>query len=139
MQTSLFRKSAVLIEKNPLHRKLYADVLAANGFDVYVAKSAMDGLVKTKEARQDLAVIDTEIGEESFVEKLIVKMKSERASNLMPIVGLSAYNLESRKKIEKILDLFLTKPFSIDRFIESIFMCIEDKVNDCQSPNNQSG
>ena len=54
MQTTLFRKSAVLIDQNPLQCKLYEDVLNANGFDVYVAKSTMDGLVKIKEKKQDI-------------------------------------------------------------------------------------
>jgi DNA-binding response OmpR family regulator len=98
MQANLFKKSAVLIERNSLHCKLYEDVLTANGFDVYVARSAMDGLIKIKETNQDIAVINTEIAEETFVEKLVSKMKSERSSSLMPIVGLSSYAPESKKK-----------------------------------------
>jgi len=135
MQSTLFKKSAVLIEKSPLHSRLYEDVLIANGFDVYIAKSAMDGLIKIKEAEQDLAIINTEIAEESFIEKLTSKMKAERASRFMPIIGLSIYKKENKKKIAKILDDFLTKPFSIDTLIESIFTCIESKINGCKSFN----
>ncbi|MDR1982357.1 MAG: hypothetical protein LBQ08_00975 [Holosporaceae bacterium] len=131
MQANLFKRSAVLIEKNSLHCKLYEDVLSANGFDVYVAKSVMDGLIKVKETKQDLTVINTEIAEESFIEKLISKMKTEQASNLMPIIGLSAYTSECKKNIAQMLDAFLTKPLSIDRFVESVFTCIENKVNGC--------
>ncbi|MDR2157722.1 MAG: hypothetical protein LBO02_00160 [Holosporaceae bacterium] len=101
MQANLFKKSAVLIERDSLHCKLYEDVLTANGFDVYTAKSAMDGLIKIKETKQDLAVINTEIAEESFIEKLIAKMHSERASNLMPIIGLSSYSAEFKKILQK--------------------------------------
>jgi DNA-binding response OmpR family regulator len=136
MQANLFKKSAVLIERNLLHCKLYEDVLTANGFDVYVAKSAMDGLIKVKETKQDLAVINTEIAEESFVEKLISKMKSEKASDFMPIIGLSSYNLDCKKNIAKTLDAFLTKPVSIDKFIESIFVSIENRFNGCESINS---
>ncbi|MDR2107128.1 MAG: hypothetical protein LBO73_01220 [Holosporaceae bacterium] len=137
MQTNLFKKSAVLIEKNALHRKLYEDVLTANGFDVYVAKSAMDGLIKVKETKLDLTVINTEIASESFTEKLITKMKSEQASNLMPIVGLSAYGSECKKNISEMLDVFLTKPVSVDKFVESVFKCIEDKINGCPDSDNK--
>jgi DNA-binding response OmpR family regulator len=129
MQASLFRKSAVLIEKNSLHCMLYEDVLEANGFDVYVAKSAMDGLIKIRETRRDLAVINTEIAEESFVEKLIAKMKTERAFVSMPIIGLSVYKPECKKNIAETLDAFLTKPISMDKLTESIFTCIESKIN----------
>ena len=51
MQASLFRKSAVFIEQNPQQSMLYEDVLNANGFDDYVAKSTMDGLQKIKEKK----------------------------------------------------------------------------------------
>ncbi|MDR0753661.1 MAG: hypothetical protein LBE95_03275 [Holosporaceae bacterium] len=136
MQANLFKKSAVLIEKNSSHRKLYKDVLIASGFDVYIAKSAIDGLIKTKETQQDLVVINTEAGEESFIEKFISKMRDESMSNVMLIVGLSVYKQEYKKNIAKILDAFLTKPLSIDRFIESILTGIESRADGCKSPSN---
>ncbi|MDR3186904.1 MAG: hypothetical protein LBT63_00515 [Holosporaceae bacterium] len=132
MQANLFRKSAVLIEQSPLQCRLYEDVLTANGFDVYVAKSAMDGLIKIKEAPQDLAIINTELAEESFMEKLISKMKTGHRSSIMPIVGLSIYEREYKKNISETLDAFLTKPFSIDRFLETIFSCLESGVDGCK-------
>ncbi len=136
MQASLFRKSAVLIEQNPQQGKLYEDVLNANGFDVYVAKSAMDGLQKIKEKKQDLTVINTEIAEENYMKRFIEKVKTEETSTDMPIVGLSIYNAECKKNIAQVLDAFLTKPLSIDKFMESVFGCIEKKVNGCENPCN---
>jgi DNA-binding response OmpR family regulator len=137
MQANLFKKSAVLIEKNPSHCKHYEYVLVANGFDVYVARSAIDGLVKVKETRQDLVIINMELAEESFIEKFISKMRDESKSDLMPIIGLSVYNQECKKNIAKILDVFLTKPLSIDRFTESVFTSIENRLNGCKSSDNQ--
>ena len=136
MQASLFRKSAVLIEQNPQQGMLYEDVLNANGFDVYVAKSAMDGLQKLKEKKQDLAIINTEIAEDSYMKKFIERVKAEQISAEMPIVGLSIYNEECKKNIAQLLDAFLTKPISIDKFMESIFGCIENKINGCESSVN---
>ncbi|MDR0677511.1 MAG: hypothetical protein LBF57_02460 [Holosporaceae bacterium] len=133
MQVGLFKKTAILIEKNSLHCQLYEDVLSANGFNVYATKSAMDGLIKMKNSKQDLTVINTEIAEISFIEKLITKIRSEESLNLMPIVGLSTYGREYKENIIKMLDAFLTKPLSIDRFIESIFECIEKRTNGCKS------
>jgi two-component system cell cycle response regulator DivK len=137
MQTNLFRRSAILIEQNPLQGRLYEDVLKANGFDVYIAKSAMDGLVKVKETTQDLIVINTEIAEESFMEKLVSKVRSESASSVTPVIGLSIYNRERKKNIAKALDAFLTKPLSIDKFIESVFNCLESKANGSKNTINQ--
>ncbi|GHT98646.1 hypothetical protein FACS1894126_4340 [Alphaproteobacteria bacterium] len=136
MQTTLFKKTAVLMEQNQLQCNLYRDILSANGFDVYVAKSAMDGLMKIKEKPHDLTVINIEIAEELFIEKLINKIHSESTAKFMPIIGLSIYNQENKKNMLKNLDAFLTKPLSIDRFIESVFVCIEKKHNDSENSYN---
>jgi two-component system cell cycle response regulator DivK len=136
MQTNLFRRSAILIEQNILQYKLYEDILNAYGFEVYVARSPMDGLAKIKESPRDLAIINIEIAEESFLEKLVSKIRSEQTIAHLPIVGLSIYSKERKKNIAKTLDAFLTKPISIDRFIESIFSCLENKDNGCKDFGN---
>ncbi|GHU14761.1 hypothetical protein FACS189449_11890 [Alphaproteobacteria bacterium] len=136
MQTALFKKTAILMEQNSIQSNLYRDILSANGFDVYVAKSAMDGLIKIKEKPQDLAIINVEIAEESFIEKLINKIRSENTAKFMPIIGLSIYNQENKRNMLKNLDAFLTKPISIDRFIESVFVCIEKKHNGSENSCN---
>ena len=59
----------------------------------------MEGLQQIKENEYDLAVINVDIGEESFVEKLINKIHSERSE--LPIVGLSIYEQEKKKNIAK--------------------------------------
>ena len=133
MQANLFKRTAILIDSSSVQSRLYQDILIANGFDVYIAKSAMDGLQKIKESKHDLAVINTEIAEESFLEKFISKVRSEKSTELMPIVGLSIHAENSKKNIAKILDGFFTKPISIDTFIASIFECIERKVCGCES------
>ena len=96
----------------------------------------MDGLVKIKEKKQDLTVINTEIAEDAYMEKFIARVKHEKTSSEMPIVGLSIYSEECKKNIAKSLDAFLTKPLSIDKFMESVFRCIENKINGCESFSN---
>jgi response regulator RpfG family c-di-GMP phosphodiesterase len=136
MQTTLFRRTAILMEQHPLHSKLYKDILTANGFDVSIAKSAVDGLMQIKNNKHDLVIINTEIAEEAFIGKLVGKIQSDKATQDMPIVGLSIYSKECKKNISKIMDAFLTKPLSIDKFMESIFACIENKSNGCQSTSS---
>ena len=125
MQATLFKRNAVLIEQNPMHCRLYSDLLEANGFDVYVAKSVMDALVKIRNKAQDLAIINTEIVEEKFIQKFIQNVKEEENSKDLPIIGISIYPEDKQKNVAKVVDSFLTKPFSLDRLIESIDSCIE--------------
>ena len=87
-------------------------------------------LLTIKENEYDLAVINVDIGEELFVEKLLHKIRSERS--ILPIVGLSIYEQEKKKNIAKAVNKFLTKPFSIDTFIDSVVVCVENGcANSC--------
>jgi len=136
MQASLFKRNAVLVDQNPMHCRLYSDLLEANGFDVYIAKSVMDALVKIREKTQDLVLINTEIVEEKFIQKFIHNVRNEEASKNLPIIGISIYGEDKKKNIAGIVDSFLTKPFSLDRLMESIDSCIEE-TNDTESLNYQ--
>lgn len=130
MQENLFKMNAILVESDFLQNRLYNDILDSTGFEVFSAKSAMEGLQQIKENEYDLAVIDVDIGEESFIEKLLNKIHSEHSE--LPIVGLSIYEQEKKKNIAKAVNKFLTKPFSIDTFIECVVMCVENGcANSC--------
>lgn len=127
MQASLFKRNAVLVEQNPMHCRLYSDFLEANGFDVYIAKSVMDALMEIRKKSSDLAIINTEIVEEKFIQKFIQNIKEEEISKNLPIIGISIYPEDKKKNIAEIVDIFLTKPFSLDKLTESIDRCIEEK------------
>ncbi len=137
MQTNLFMKSAVLIEQNPIQGKLYKDVLSANGFEVSLVNSISEGMVQIKENSQDLAVINTEIANDTCIEKFVQAVRSHQndSQKQTPVIGLSIYKENNKRDMAKIFDLFLTKPISIDKFMESVYECIESK-NGCSNFNN---
>lgn len=126
MQTDLFKKSAILVNQKPLEGLLYSDILSANGFDVYIAKSVMDALLKIKEKSQDLVLLDLDFASQNFVEKFIKKLKDDSQCKNTAIVGLSVYNREDQGNLAHMLDGLLTKPCSIDKFITGIFSSIEN-------------
>lgn len=126
MQTDLFKKSAILINQKPLEGLLYGDILSANGFDVYIAKSVMDALLKIKEKPQDLVLIDLDFASQKFVEKFIGKLRNDTQCKNTAIVGISVYNREDQENIADMLDGILTKPCSIDRFTTGVFFSIEN-------------
>ena len=137
MQATLFKKNAILIEQDQAQYRLYCDILSANGFEVWSAKSIIDSVNKIREKAYDLMVINTEIAEESFLEKVIAKIREEKHSQFMPIVGISLHKEKSKKNITKMLDAFLTKPLLIDKFIECVFNSVEIKSSGCKSTYNQ--
>ena len=135
MQPGLFKKNAVLIEQDFVQCRLYEDLLEASGFDVYIAKSAMDALTKIRQEKQDIAIINTEIAEDKFIKKFVEKIKTEE--NSLPISGISIYSKEKKQNIANILDNFLTKPFSIDTFMNAIDGCLEEEKNGCENSDYQ--
>ena len=135
-QATLFRKNAILIEHDQVQRELYCDILNVNGFEVHNAKSAIDSIAKIRKEPYDLMVINTEIAEESFLEKAISKVREEKHSQFMPIIGVSLYEEKNKKNITKILDAFLTKPLSIDKFMECVFNSVETRSNGCKSTHS---
>ena len=113
MQTNLFMKSAVLVEQNPIQGRLYRDVLNANGFEVDLAQSITDGIMKIKEHPQDVAIINTEIASEPFIEKFIQavqNMQEKSGRKQTPVIGLSIYKEENKKNLSKITRLFSKVP-----------------------------
>ncbi len=127
MQTSLFRRSALLVENHPRQELLYRDVLAANGFDVFSTKSPMESLLQLKASKTDIFIINTEVAGETFLEKFLLKVRSDQANDTMPIIGLSLYSCDQKTRIKNYLDSILTKPVSTDTFIEKIFKCLENR------------
>lgn len=129
MQANLFRKSAVLIEPNFVEAELYKDIMSANGFDVYVAKSPMDALVKLREKNQDLFLLNMEVAGTSFLEKFLRNVRKEKNCAITTIVGMSIYRPEDRRTPPKELDACLTKPCAIDALVNTIFDCIEKRTH----------
>ncbi len=127
MQTSLFRRSALLVENHARQELLYRDVLAANGFDVFSTKSPMESLLQLKASKTDIFIINTEVAGETFLEKFLLKVRSDQANDTMPIIGLSLYSCDQKTRIKNYLDSILTKPVSTDTFIEKIFKCLEHR------------
>lgn len=128
VQENLFKREALLIENDFLQSKLYRDILDFNNFEVSLVKSGVDGLRKIREKKYDVAIMNVDIGQEPFVEKLLQKVHEE--SPFLPIIGLSIYESRSKKSVSALLNKFLTKPFSIDTLIECVVVCVE---NGCEN------
>lgn len=135
MQGDLFRKSAVLLEQNPIEAELYHDILSANGFDVYVASSPMDALVRLRESNKDLAIIDLNIAGHAFTDKFLKNIKQENCCESTTLLGLSMHEQKEKNAYE--VDSCLTKPCSIDTFMQVVFDSLEQKAYGCECFDNQ--
>nr|WP_301332596.1 response regulator [Parerythrobacter lacustris] len=119
--TVLVAKRILVVEDNDLNRKLFCDVLRANGFEV---EPVADGELALNAARAfapDLAIMDIQLPNISGLD-LIAAMKRDTTLADVPILAVTAY--AGKGDEERIRDAgaadYLSKPVSIRPFMEAV-------------------
>ena len=114
-------KRILVVEDNDLNRKLFCDVLRANGFAV---EPVADGELVLNAARAfapDMVLMDIQLPNVSGVD-LIAALKADRALAAVPILAVTAY--AGKGDEDRIRDAgaadYLAKPVSIGPFMTAV-------------------
>ncbi len=114
-------KRILVVEDNDLNRKLFCDVLRANGFEV---EPVADGELVLNAARAfdpDLVIMDIQLPGVSGVD-LIAAMRRDSALLDTPVLAVTAY--AGKGDEERIRDAgatgYLSKPVSIGPFMAAV-------------------
>ncbi len=114
-------KSILVVEDNDLNRKLFCDVLRANGFEV---EPVADGELVLNAARAlapDLVIMDIQLPGVSGVD-LITRMRRDGALRDTPVLAVTAY--AGKGDEDRIRDAgangYLSKPVSIGPFMAAV-------------------
>ena len=114
-------KRILVVEDNDLNRKLFCDVLKANGFEV---EPVADGELALNAARAfapDLVIMDIQLPNISGLD-LIVAFKRDASLADTPILAVTAY--AGKGDEERIRDAgakdYLSKPVSISPFMAAV-------------------
>lgn len=117
----LVAKRILVVEDNDLNRKLFCDVLKANGFEV---EPVADGELALNAARAfapDLAIMDIQLPNISGLD-LISAMKRDVSLHDVPILAVTAY--AGKGDEQRIRDAgaadYLSKPVSIGPFMAAV-------------------
>jgi two-component system, cell cycle response regulator DivK len=122
----------MVVEDNDLNRKLFCDVLEANGFAV---EPVADGTLVLDTARSilpDLIIMDIQLGGVSGVD-LIAAAKRDRALRDIPVLAVTAFAAKGDE--ERIRSAgaagYLSKPVSISPFMNAVreLLPAEDSVS----------
>ncbi len=111
----------LVVEDNDLNRKLFCDVLRANGFEV---EPAADGELVLNAARAfapDLVIMDIQLPNVSGLD-LIAAIKRDAALRDTPVLAVTAYagkGDEDRIRAAGAAD-YLAKPVSIGPFMAAV-------------------
>lgn len=119
-------KRILVVEDNDLNRKLFCDVLKANGFEV---EPVADGELVVNSARAfapDLVIMDIQLPNISGLD-LIAALKRDASLSETPVLAVTAY--AGKGDEERIRDAgaadYLSKPVSIAPFMAAVKRLIE--------------
>lgn len=114
-------KRVLVVEDNDLNRKLFCDVLKANGFEVVPVADGQNVIATAKKFKPHAVVLDIQLPNVSGLE-LIAAFGSDRSLRDIPILAVTAY--AGKGDEEKIRAAgakdYLAKPVSITPFMSAV-------------------
>ena len=120
-------KRILVVEDNDLNRKLFCDVLRANGFEVEPVADGARALEFARQLSPDLIIMDIQLPHVSGVE-LIEQAKGDLQLQAVPILAVTAYAAKGDE--EKIRAAgaagYLAKPVSIMPFMHAVKQLLPD-------------
>lgn len=121
-------KRILVVEDNDLNRKLFCDVLKANGFEVVPVADGQNVLPTAKKFKPHGVVLDIQLPNVSGLE-LIVAFQADRSLRSIPILAVTAY--AGKGDEEKIRAAgakdYLAKPVSITPFMAAVRGLLTDE------------
>ncbi|MEP5936945.1 MAG: response regulator [Erythrobacter sp.] len=114
-------KRILVVEDNDLNRKLFCDVLRANGFEVEPVADGEQALDTARRLSPDLVIMDIQLSNVSGVD-LIEEAKRDPLLSKIPVLAVTAY--AGKGDEERIRDAgaagYLAKPVSILPFMNAV-------------------
>ena len=114
-------KRIMVVEDNDLNRKLFCDVLRANGFEVDPVADGEHVLETARDVSPDLIIMDIQLGGVSGVD-LIAAAKRDVALKEIPVLAVTAFAAKGDE--ERIRQAgaagYLSKPVSIMPFMNAV-------------------
>lgn len=111
----------MVVEDNDLNRKLFCDVLRANGFEVEPVADGHKVLETARHVAPDLIIMDIQLGGISGVD-LIAAAKRDHALRAIPVLAVTAFAAKGDE--ERIRSAgaagYLAKPVSISPFMQAV-------------------
>ncbi|QZD87199.1 response regulator [Qipengyuania psychrotolerans] len=114
-------KRILVVEDNDLNRKLFCDVLKANGHEVVPVADGSNVLATARKFAPDLVIMDIQLPGVSGVD-LIAQIKDDRELAKVPVLAVTAY--AGKGDEERIrgagAEDYLAKPVSIGPFMAAV-------------------
>jgi two-component system, cell cycle response regulator DivK len=111
----------LLIEDNPMNRKLIRDVLQFKGYTLQEADNAEDGISLARELRPRLILMDLHLPGMDGIAALR-QLRADATTKAIPVMALTASAMDhERKRIaESGFDGYQTKPIHVKEFVAAV-------------------
>ncbi len=116
----------LIVEDNPVNRKLFDDVLSGEGHSVTACERAVEALVILKEdEKPDLILLDLVLPDMTGVE-LTAKIRENKSTSHIPVIALTGYpeKFMNRIVVNAGFDAYLLKPANnkvLTTLVEGVF------------------
>jgi two-component system cell cycle response regulator DivK len=115
------RKKILLVEDNPVNRRLAVFLLRSQGYQVVEATSAKEAFEVLQRQHPDLIVMDIQLPGMDGLE-VTRKLKAQPATASIPVVAVTSYAMKGDR--EKALAAgcagYVTKPIDKNTFIQEV-------------------
>ncbi|MBP0615063.1 response regulator [Jiella mangrovi] len=120
-------KTVMIVEDNELNMKLFRDLLVANGYETVQTRNGLEAVDLARAHKPDLILMDIQLPEISGLD-VTKQMKADAELFKIPIVAVTAFAMKGDE--ERIrqggCEAYISKPISVNRFMEVIRSFLED-------------
>jgi len=121
-------KQILLIEDNPVNRRLAQFLLKSKGYEVWEATNAPEAFAALKDRRPDLILMDIQLPE---VDGLTATrhLKADPATRDIPVVAVTSYAMKGDEAmaLEAGCSGYVTKPIDKTVFLETVAKILAEK------------
>ncbi len=124
-------KRILVVEDNDLNRKLFCDVLVANGFSVEPVADGENALASAAQFVPNLIIMDIQLPNISGLD-LIAEIKRDAKLRNTPVLAVTAYagKGDEERIREAGAEGYLAKPVSIGPFMTAVRAMLDGRKQD---------
>lgn len=108
----------LIVEDDPLNRRLLCDLLQAHGYTVIAADSGTAALALARERPPDLILLELQLPDLSGYE-VARRLKRDPATRPIPVIAVTGFALpdDERKALASGCDGYVAKPIRVRKFL----------------------
>ena len=115
------KQRVLIVEDNELNKKLFRDLLEANGYDGSHTGDGMEVLGMLRQSKPDLILMDIQLPEISGLE-VTRWIKNDPSLKDIPVVAITAFAMKGDEERIRAggCDGYISKPISVPSFLATV-------------------